>query len=106
MSILQDFLIASMREQSELRCNVADSEQGILRCRSRHPESNTLSLPVQDATMHGCFGSATKCQTSPAEGTSQATAAATGQQAPLHRRHEVEGGQAIQVISLSAKDWR
>ena len=60
--------------------------------------------------MHGCLGSATKYgaekQTSQAEGASQATAAATGQQAPLHRRHEVEGGQAIQVISLSEKDWR
>ena len=72
--------------------------------------------------MHGCLGSAlpqehqaitpqcrrvdTKRQTSQAEGASQAAAAATGQQAPLHSRHEVEGAQAIQVISLSAKDWR
>ena len=73
---------------------------------ARLPDSNTLPLPVQDATMHGCLGSTTKRQTSQAEGASQAAAAATGQQAPRHRRHDVEGGQAIQVISLSAKDWR
>ena len=55
------------------------------------PASNTLSLPVQDATLYGCVGRA---------------ANATGPKAHQHSRPEVEGGQAIQVISPSAKDWR
>ena len=50
--------------------------------------SNTLSLPVQDAPLHGCVGRA---------------ATAKGPKALQRSRPEVEGGQAIQVISPSAR---
>ena len=52
------------------------------------PASNTLSLPVQDAPLHGCVGRA---------------ATAKGPKANQHSRPEVEGGQAIQVISPSTR---
>ena len=85
MSILQDFLITSTGVVcawglcGRIRATVSEVPASL-------PASHTLALQVQDAPSHVSIGRA---------------ATAKEPKAHRHSRPEVEGGQAIQVISPS-----